>query len=62
MSVAHKIEPTLSAGNTSYDPSKVKFPTTYDNTRAKTVLGIKFRTVADTTKDTIEDFKVRGWL
>ncbi|EIW55904.1 NAD-P-binding protein [Trametes versicolor FP-101664 SS1] len=62
VSVAHKIEPTLSAGNTSYDPSKVKFPTTYDNTRAKTVLGIKFRTVADTTKDTIEDFKARGWL
>ncbi len=62
MSAAHKIEPTLSAGNTSYDPSKAKFASKFDNTRAKTVLGIKFRTVEETTKDTLEDFKARGWL
>ncbi|OJT09208.1 hypothetical protein TRAPUB_14345 [Trametes pubescens] len=62
LTAAHKIEPTLPAGNTSYDPSQAKFEIAYDNTRAKTVLGIKFRTMAETTKDTLEDFKARGWL
>ncbi|KAI0827004.1 NAD-P-binding protein [Trametes gibbosa] len=62
VNAAHKIEPSLPAGNTSYDRSKAIFPSTYDHSRAITTLGLKFRTIAETTKDTLEDFKARGWL
>ncbi|KAL5521236.1 hypothetical protein ACEPAG_9159 [Sanghuangporus baumii] len=33
----------------------------YDTTKAQNVLGIKFRDILTTTKDTVEDFKKRGW-
>lgn len=62
MSTAHKIEPTLPAGNTSYDPSQAKFEVAYNNTRVQAVLGVKFRSMEETTKDTLEDFKAHGWL
>ena len=34
----------------------------YDTSKARKVLGVEFRDKKTTTKDTIEDFKARGWL
>ncbi|KAI0653483.1 NAD-P-binding protein [Cubamyces menziesii] len=34
----------------------------YANDKSKRIFGIKLRTVRDTFKDTVEDFKSRGWL
>ena len=34
----------------------------YANDKLKRIFGIKLRTVRDTFKDTVEDFKSRGWL
>ena len=34
----------------------------YDASKARKVLGVEFRDNTTTTKDTIEDFKARGWL
>ena len=62
MSAAHKFEPSLPEGDTSYDPSKAKHASVYKNDKAIKTLGIKFRTVEETTKDTLADFKARGWL
>ncbi|KAH9855687.1 NAD-P-binding protein [Lenzites betulinus] len=61
VNAAHEFEPSIPA-NPSYDRSKADFPLTYDNTKARTVLGIKFRTIEETTKDTLEDLKAHGWL
>ena len=33
----------------------------YDNSKQADILGIKFRTKLETTKDTLDDFVKRGW-
>jgi hypothetical protein len=33
----------------------------YDNSKQAGILGIKFRTKLETTKDILEDFSKRGW-
>ncbi|KAI0325808.1 NAD-P-binding protein [Cubamyces sp. BRFM 1775] len=62
VSAAHRAIDSIPAGNTSYDPSQAKQVLAYDNRKAIAILGIKFRSLEETTKDTVEDFKVRGWL
>ena len=37
------------------------YMTTYDNSKQAGILGIKFRTKLETTKDILEDFSKRGW-
>ena len=34
---------------------------TFDNSKEASILGIKFRTKLETTKDILEDFSRRGW-
>ncbi|KAH9487431.1 hypothetical protein JR316_0001506, partial [Psilocybe cubensis] len=34
---------------------------TYDKSKEERILGIKFHTKLETTKDTLEDFARRGW-
>ena len=33
----------------------------YDKSKEQRILGIKFHTMAETAKDTLEDFARRGW-
>jgi hypothetical protein len=33
----------------------------YDVSKAKRILGIEYRSVETTTRDSIADFKARGW-
>ena len=54
--------PKLPAGNTSYDPSKAVHMLSYDTSKQRKLFGIKFYTVEESTKDTLDDFKARGWL
>jgi len=37
------------------------YHTTYDKSKEERILGIKFKTQLETTKDTLEDFARRGW-
>ncbi|KAH9896685.1 NAD(P)-binding protein [Cubamyces lactineus] len=60
--VAHKWDSKLPAGNTSYDPSKAVHLIRYSPEKERRLLGIKFKSLEETTKDTLEDFKARGWL
>ena len=32
-----------------------------DNTKSKRVLGLKYRSMAEMTKDTLADYEARGW-
>ncbi|KAI0659011.1 D-lactaldehyde dehydrogenase [Cubamyces menziesii] len=45
-----------------YDPSKVEFPVRYNSEKSRRILGIEYRSLEETAKDTIEDYKVKGWL
>ena len=37
------------------------YKVTYDTSKEERILGIKYRTMADTTRDTLEDIARRGW-
>ena len=62
MSIAHRLYPQLPAGNTKYDPGRATHYIVYVPDKQRKLLGVPFRTMEETTKDTIEDFKTRGWL
>ncbi|KAJ2973760.1 hypothetical protein NUW54_g12004 [Trametes sanguinea] len=62
VSAAHRFDNRLPAGNKSYDPTKVVHLIQYSPDKERRILGIQFRSLEETTKDTIEDFKARGWL
>ena len=62
MSAAHRLDSRLPAGNTSYDPTKANHLIRYAPEKQQKLLGTKFRTLEETTKDTLDDFKARGWL
>lgn len=58
---ARKFAPGIPVGNTSYTPPEV-YPLNYDTSRAAKLLGISYRTKEEMTRDTIADFKQKGWL
>ena len=62
VNIAHRLCPSLPAGNASYDPATVVHLTSYSPDKERMLLGINFRTIEETTKDTLDDFKARGWL
>ncbi|TBU27344.1 NAD(P)-binding protein [Dichomitus squalens] len=62
VSAAHRWSHKLPAGNTSYDPSKAVYMISHDNRKGVETLGMKYHTIDETTRDSLEDFKARGWL
>ncbi|OSD07838.1 NAD-P-binding protein [Trametes coccinea BRFM310] len=62
VSAAHRFDNRLPAGNKSYDPTKAVHLIQYSPDKERRILGIQFRSLEETTKDTIDDFKARGWL
>ena len=49
-------------GGTNYDPSKVVPSVYYSTQKRKEILGIKVKSMEETTEDTLVDFKNRGWV
>ena len=62
VSAAHRWSDKLPAGNTLYDPTKAVHLLRYDNRKGIATLGIKYRSIEEVTRDSLEDFKARGWL
>ena len=62
VNVAHAIDSSLPAGNPSADLSKAKYPLRYDNAKSRSLLGVKYRTMEETARDIIVQFKEKGWL
>ena len=61
MAAAHKIDPSLSAGNTAHEPATAVYRVRYDVSKAAKILGIKYISLEQTTKDTLAQFKEKGW-
>jgi len=59
--VGKSIYPDLPKGNPKYDASKAAHFSKFDSTKKDKIFGFKARTIAETTKDCLEDFKKRGW-
>ena len=62
MNIAHRLYPQLPAGNTEYDSSEAVYVQMFDTTKVKKILKIKFRSKEETAKDTLEEFKAKGWF
>ena len=52
----------LSKGVSGYDPSKVTHYVCYSSGKRERILGIKVRSKEECTRDTLKDFKSRGWI
>ncbi|KAI0690439.1 NAD(P)-binding protein [Cytidiella melzeri] len=61
VSTAHAIDNSLSAGNTAHDPSKAVYMTQYDVSKAKRILGLKYIDMEQCTRDTLAQYKEKGW-
>ncbi|KAI0690650.1 NAD(P)-binding protein [Cerioporus squamosus] len=62
VNVAHRLHPQLPAGNTEYDPAKAVHYTNYVTDKQRKLLPLKYRTIEEMTRDTLEDFRARGWF
>jgi hypothetical protein len=52
----------LSKGVSNYDPSKLTHYVYFSAEKREKILGIKVRSKEESTRDTLADFKVRGWI
>lgn len=52
----------LTKGVSDYDPSKLTHHVRYSTEKRERILGIKVRTKEESTRDTLADFKARGWI
>lgn len=59
---ARKFSSEAIEGDTSYDPKTTTHMITYDTAKAAKVLGIKYITIDECSRDSIEDFKAKGWV
>ena len=52
----------VQTGIPNYDPSKVKNFVRFSEEKRNRILGIKITSVDDSVRDTLADFKARGWI
>ena len=52
----------FSKGASNYDPSKLTRHVSYSSEKRERILGIKVRSKEESTRDTLADFKARGWI
>ncbi|TFY58422.1 hypothetical protein EVG20_g8159 [Dentipellis fragilis] len=60
-SASPEIAATLHKGQPGATKGK-PYPATYDNSKCARILEIPFRSLEDTVKDSVADFKARGWF
>ncbi|GJE99866.1 NAD(P)-binding protein [Phanerochaete sordida] len=62
VTAAHNIDPSLPAGNTSYDPKTAIYQTCFENGKSTRVLGIEYRSLEECTESMVAQFKAKGWM
>ncbi|KAH9918743.1 NAD(P)-binding protein [Epithele typhae] len=62
VTIAHKLYPEIQEGDTSYDPEKATYAIRYVPDKERELLKTPFRSMEETTKDILDDFKAKGWL
>ena len=59
---ASKFYPKVSPRDETYDPKKATHVIKYDTSKAAKLLGLKYHSIEENTKDVVEDFKARAWI
>ncbi|OCH88518.1 NAD-P-binding protein [Obba rivulosa] len=49
------------AGDESYDPKTVNYGLDYDTSKAGRILGLEYRSMPESIRAMLEDFKIKGW-
>ncbi len=62
MNAARKYTSKVPAGDPDYNPDNASFPSTYNADKSVRILGIRYRSIEELTKDSLDDFTARGWL
>ncbi|KZT73630.1 NAD(P)-binding protein [Daedalea quercina L-15889] len=62
LNAARKYYPQVPVGDETYHPATATHLTTFDTSKADRLLGVKYRTLEDSTRDIIEQFKGKGWI
>jgi len=62
INAARKHGANATIGDQTYDAAKAVHLNVYDTTKASRILGIKYRSMDETTTDLLEDFQARGWI
>ena len=62
VNTARKYSDKIPEGDPNYNPEDAFFPTRYIADKSINVLGITYRSMDELTKDSLDDFKARGWL
>jgi len=59
---ARKFYSEVPEGDKSYDPKTTTYMIRYNTAKAAKVLGIKYITMDECSRDSVEDFKAKGWV
>ncbi|KAI0635004.1 NAD-P-binding protein [Trametes polyzona] len=62
VNIASRYSDKIPGTDPSHDPSKLTPLASYNSEKSRRLLGIQYRSLEETTKDTLEDLKSRGWL
>ncbi|RPD52415.1 NAD(P)-binding protein [Lentinus tigrinus ALCF2SS1-7] len=60
--IAHRLYPQLPAGSIDYDPTVATHYQVFDTSKQRKLFKINFCPMETMVKDTLEDFKARGWI
>ena len=61
VTAAHECDPSLPAGDTSYNPYTATYLAQYDNSKSKRILGFEYIDIKQATIDMLEQVKEKGW-
>ncbi|KAI0777495.1 NAD-P-binding protein [Trametes elegans] len=62
INAARRYSDRIPKSDDSCDSSEVEYPFSYNTEKGRRVLGIKYHTIEETTRDGVEDMKTKGWL
>ena len=62
VNAARKYSDKIPEGDSNYRPEEAVYPSRYLADKSIKLLGLTYRSLEEVTKDSLEDFKARGWL
>ncbi|KAI0746586.1 NAD(P)-binding protein [Daedaleopsis nitida] len=62
LDTAHRLDDKIPAGDPTFKDDDPEYVITRNTEKSQRVLGLRYRTMEETTKDILADFRSRGWL
>ena len=59
---AHAVDEKIQVSKNDFDPANPSYEYRFDTSKATKIFGITYRTMEQTTRDVIAQFKEKGWF